>query len=98
MILHMYGLKDRINGYGAPIPFVTETKEQAEELAKRDFMERFQTHTTVHYAPEDFELWYLGNFDTNSGTFVQKKDDIKCIMKGEIFNGNKNNLSVPNRI
>lgn len=63
MRLSMYSIKDRLNGYATPIPFVNE------ELAKRYFKDHMIGNPTMTNSPEDFELHKMGEFDTEEGIF-----------------------------
>lgn len=63
MKLAMYSIKDRLNGYATPIPFVNE------DLAKRYFKDHMIGNPTMSNSPEDFELHKMGEFDTEEGIF-----------------------------
>lgn len=65
MIMQMYGLKDELNGYTTPIPFMNE------ELAKRYLKDQYKSNVTVKNSPEDFSLWHMGEFDTETGEYKQ---------------------------
>ena len=84
MINKMYSIYDKLeHKYQTPIPF---TGDYAEEAAKR----YFQTHmnreagTRIMWAaPEDFELYEIGTWDTISGTFIMlPSGQPKIIQKG----------------
>lgn len=76
MILKMYALKDDLRGFANPINFISE------ELAKRYF------RLTVKQDPEKWEnrdeinLYYIGTFDTETGTIIMDKKEPEKIMKG----------------
>lgn len=61
MMMDMYALKDELNGFTTPIPFMNE------ELAKRYLKDQYMSNPTVKNTPEDFSLWYLGVYDTETG-------------------------------
>ena len=61
----MYALKDELNGFTTPIPFMNE------ELAKRYLKDQYMTNPTVKNTPEDFSLWKVGEFDTETGEYKQ---------------------------
>lgn len=65
MMLDMYALKDELNGFTSPIPFMNE------ELAKRYLKDQYLSNPTVKNTPEDFSLWYMGSFDTETGVLTQ---------------------------
>lgn len=65
MMLDMYALKDELNGFTSPIPFMNE------ELAKRYLKDQYLSNPTVKNTPEDFSLWYMGSFDTETGILTQ---------------------------
>lgn len=76
MIFKMYSVRDELRGYHAPIPF------ENEELAKRWFDDRMNQDNIMHDHPEDFNLYYMGTFDNESGTYVMMPADIKRVVKG----------------
>ena len=51
MILEMYAIKDELNGFTTPIPFMKE------ELAKRYLKDQYETNPTVKNSPDDFSIW-----------------------------------------
>lgn len=85
MIYNMYAIYDRLNGYTSPIPFINE------ELAIRYFKDHMIGNPTIRNTPEDFNLSYMGTFDTESGTYIQDKKTIKIVKKGVDFFGKDNN-------
>lgn len=69
MILKMYSIKDELNGYTTPIPFTEEA------TAKRYFYDQFCGNPTINNSPKDFSLWYMGTFDSESGTFISGSEN-----------------------
>lgn len=65
MTLTMYALKDELNGFTTPIPFMNE------ELAKRYLKDQYMSNPTVKNTPEDFSLWKVGEFDSETGAYTQ---------------------------
>lgn len=61
MILELYSLRDRAQGYTTPIPFANK------DVADRWFKEMRAENITVKLSPEDFELYSMGTFDTETG-------------------------------
>lgn len=66
MILTMYALKDELNGFTSPIPFMNE------ELAKRYLKDQTMENPTIKNSPKDFSMWNLGTYDTETGFFASK--------------------------
>lgn len=63
MTLQMYAIKDEHNGFTPPIPF---TKD---EIAKRYFNEMLNENITMKYAPKDFSIWQVGEYDSDTGNY-----------------------------
>lgn len=70
MTLTMYALKDELNGFTTPIPFMNE------ELAKRYLKDQYMSNPTVKNTPEDFSLWKVGEFDSETGAYTQTRIDL----------------------
>lgn len=68
MTMDMYCIKDELNGYTTPIPFMSE------ELAKRYFKDQYLGNPTVKNSPKDFSIWYTGVFDTEKGDYINAKE------------------------
>lgn len=64
MKMPMYGIKDRLTGFTSPIPLSND------EVALRWFKELTQTDTSIKVSPDDFTLYFLGEFDTEKGTLT----------------------------
>lgn len=79
MILDMYALKDEMNGYTSPIPFMSE------DLAKRYFKDQYIGNPTIHNSPEDFSLWKIGTFDTEAGNFINEPNGAKLIERAKNY-------------
>lgn len=57
-------------------PFFKTTHGEAE----RDFKAAVNDDkTTLHKFPEDFDLWHVGEYDTNTGTFLALETPVHCI-------------------
>lgn len=63
MIYNMYSIKDELNGYTTPIPITND------ELAKRYFKEQVMTNQTIKNSKEDFSIWKMGGFNTETGEY-----------------------------
>lgn len=75
MTLRMYAIKDRLNGFTTPIPF------SMDEVAERWFHEMRTENTTMKLSPNDFGLWYMGTFDTETGKY---ESEVKEVVYGKI--------------
>lgn len=64
MTLNLYSLKDELNGFAPPIPFNND------EIAKRYFKEMCAENITIKHSPEDFSIWKIGEFHSQSGTIT----------------------------
>lgn len=80
MILNMYSIKDELNGFTAMIPFMND------DLAKRYLRDQTIENPTIKNTPQDFSIWRIGAFDSETGTFSQK-EGITLIERAS--NGNK---------
>lgn len=77
MILKMYALKDELNGFTSPIPFTND------EMAKRYLKDQFESNPTVKNSPEDFSVWYLGEFDTELGHMIP--NEVKLLERAKNY-------------
>lgn len=78
MIMKLYSLKDRLNGLTPPIPLAND------EVAQRWFKEMRTENLTVKMSPEDFSLWYMGEFNTETGEITDNENRKEIIYNGEI--------------
>lgn len=68
MIQRMYAIRD-IKGERYNPPFAQNTHAEAE----RNFMKLVQDpKTDVNQFPQDFDLWYLGTYNSNTGIIDAK--------------------------
>ena len=74
MILEMYSIKDRLQKFIPPVPM------SSEEVAQRWFKEMMHENITMRMQPEDFSLWKLGEWDSDTGEWTS---DIKEV----VYNG-----------
>lgn len=81
MINNMYSVKDRLNGFTPPIPL------SMDEVAERWFKELIDTNRLMQLSPDDFSLWYMGKFDTETGEYIDSE-----YRREVTHNGNENNL------
>lgn len=79
MILEMYAIKDELNGFTTPIPINTE------EIAKRYFKDQMIGNPTMNNSKEDFSLWKMGTFDTESGTYIGLPNGNVLIERGKNY-------------
>ena len=78
MIIEMYAMKDELNGYTSPIPFMSE------ELAKRYLKDQVMSNPTVKNTPKDFSIWMIGEYDIETGIFKQEHEN-KLIERAENY-------------
>lgn len=71
MIMEMYSIKDRLQGFIPPVPFANE------QIAQRWYKEMLAENLTMKMAPQDFGLWYLGTWDNETGIST---NDIKEVV------------------
>ena len=77
MISRMYAIKDELSGFSYPIPLPSDRD------AKAWFQEKMINTKVMLDNPNDFALYYIGTYDTESATFIQHPSkDIKEIKKG----------------
>lgn len=74
MTMTLYSLLDTHNGYAPPIPFTND------EIAKRYFLEMRKENITVKYSPQDFSIWSIGEFDSETGEI--KATEKRCLERG----------------
>lgn len=76
----LYSIRDKMSGYG-----VTNCQVN-DEIAKRNFdmlvMDENATLLSTH--PQDFELYCVGEFDSDTGK-VTSFDQIRLICKGDSY-------------
>lgn len=81
MIISIYSIQDALNGFGSP------TLQNNDAAAYRSFAEVFKDV----YSPQDYSLWKLGSFDTETGELIPEVPSIVCratdFVKGEKENG-----------
>lgn len=78
MIIEMYAMKDELNGYTSPIPFMSE------ELAKRYLKDQVMSNPTVKNTPKDFSIWAIGSYDTETGEYMNLPEN-KLIERAENY-------------
>ena len=78
MIMEMYAMKDELNGYTTPIPFMTE------DLAKRYLKDQYFGNVTVKNSPKDFSIWAIGSYDTDTGEYINLPEK-KLIERAENY-------------
>lgn len=64
MLSPVYCIRDTKVGYGNPYLSLNEM------TAKRDFAFRVNNTDMLAFAPADYELYKLGEFETNTGRFT----------------------------
>lgn len=76
MILECYSIKDELNGYTIPIPMVNDA------VAKRYFHDQLKENICMKNQPADFSLWYLGQFDTETGAMTSNEQTLRLLERG----------------
>lgn len=76
MIFKMYSIKDKLSGFGFPIPFTNE------EMAKRYFKTQLIQNPIMQNSKGDFALYKIGEFDSETPD-KSIFNDIELIMEGE---------------
>lgn len=79
MIMEMYAIKDELNGFTCPIPIA------GEEIAKRYFKDQMIGNVTMKNSKEDFSLWKMGTFDSESGTFMALPNGNELVERGKNY-------------
>lgn len=79
MILEMYAMKDELNGFTTPIPFMSE------EIAKRYLKDQVLGNPTVKNTAEDFSLWKIGTWDSESGTFIMEPNGLHLVERAKNY-------------
>lgn len=68
MILGMYSVRDRASvSFGNPM-FIPSRGQALRSFS--DEVNRVDANNILNTHPEDFDLFYLGDFDTNTGQFA----------------------------
>lgn len=76
MINKMYAIKDNLSGAFFPtVPFKND------ELAKRWFGGQVRYDRSLAYSPKDYDLYYVGTWDDESGTLLSEQGTPKLIEK-----------------
>lgn len=61
MKIGIYAMKDNVTGFAQPSFFAYEAQ------ATRDFAYGVNQPGLVNFRPEDYSLWYVGTFDSDTG-------------------------------
>lgn len=77
--MRLYAILDTKVGYYTPF------EEKTDETAKRAFIATArQPETMINKFPEDYALWYMGYYDTQTGKIDQEQNNKPCmIMRGD---------------
>lgn len=87
MIFKLFSIKDELGGFAPTVPFITN------EEAIRYFRTHLEQTPLMISNPEDYSIWYIGTFDSESGTIVCTTKDMKLLERGK---GNGNNKTKRN--
>lgn len=66
----LYAIKDKLDGFTAPIPFGDE------RVAIRWYLTMCEQNIDMAHNRDDFELWYMGEFEKNTGEI---KSDLRKV-------------------
>lgn len=88
MIVNLYAMKDRYSGFMSPMMYVND------EVCKREFAYAMSRPGVMNFAPEDFDLYRIGEIDNHSGK-IKQDGPFEFICNGvEVLNNeNKNSES-----
>lgn len=67
MIMQLYSIKDRLQGFIPPVPFANE------QIAQRWYKEMLSENLTMKMSPEDFALYYMGEWDSDTGIITNNE-------------------------
>lgn len=76
MIVELFTIKDKRNGYEPATAFVNK------EIALRWFTDQVRNTRVMREHPDDFEMYYLGKFDTSNAKH-ELLEEKELIEKGE---------------
>ena len=67
MKMELYSIKDRLQGFIPPVPFANE------QIAQRWYREMLSEQLTMKMSPEDFALYYIGEWDSDTGKITNNE-------------------------
>lgn len=70
MILNLYSINDKKDGMTCPIPMSNES------VAIRWYLSNREHNNDMKFTPDDFELWHIGTFDTETGELKDERREI----------------------
>lgn len=76
----MYAIRDE-----AAAAYCPPAIEQYDDIAIRKFRMAIEGDATINFAPADFSLWYLGEYDNESGILYPAQP--RLIMRGDDKSG-----------
>lgn len=84
MIMNLYSIRDFKSDFGAPVPI------KDDEQAKRWFDNQVKTTPFLNEYPEDFGLFMVGTFETETGaiTGVSLPQEIMHALEVKIYGKN----------
>ena len=82
MIFKLFSIKDELTGYAPVVPFLSN------EEAKRYFKTHLEQTPLMISNPTDYSLWYIGTFDSESGTIICTANEMSLIERGEKHGNN----------
>lgn len=84
MILNLYAIKDELSEFASPITI------KDDENAKRYFRHIVSENKMMRDNPEDFSIWHIGTFSTETGQIAfrqpEKLEGAKAFIREEKTN------------
>lgn len=71
-ILELYAIRDLKSDFAPP------TAISNRDIAKRWFGRLIKNDVTMSYAPEDFDLYYIGDYNPRTGEVFVNKPELVC--------------------
>lgn len=68
----LYAYRDKLNGFGAPIMYSNDA------AMKRKFAQDINNAPDLVFAPADYDLYKIGEFDSEKGTVKSILPDMIC--------------------
>lgn len=82
MLVKLFSIRDKLAGFGQPMTDVSEA------TARRNFAYAINNNDQLNFSPSDYDLFYVGEFDTDKGSFVAPESGLPdfVINGSSVFN------------
>lgn len=90
MIVKLYAIRDKKSEFGTPVPI------RDDNGAKRWFDHEIKTNEFMNTYANDFELYHIGQMDTEKGRVIGNELPELIITGEEVNYGNKESDAIPN--